>query len=159
MMVVVMGVAGSGKTTIGTMLAHALGCSFLDADSLHTAQSIEDMTRGIPLDDTRRGPWLAAIRARMIAAHEQQRRLVVACSALKESYREFLADGLPTTWVYLQGPEDLIRSRLENRMNHFASADLLASQVDVLEEPDDAIVVDISESPTVIVDRILAKLP
>lgn len=153
-----MGVAGSGKSTIGTMLADALGCSFLDADSLHTAQSIDEMSRGVPLDDTRRGPWLAAIRERMVDAHDRHVSLVVACSALKESYRAVLGDGVQTTWVYLKGPEELIRSRLENRMNHFASADLLASQVDVLEEPADAIVADISEPPVVIVNRILAKL-
>jgi gluconokinase len=153
-----MGVAGSGKTTIGTMLADALGCPFLDADSLHAKESIEQMRRGVPLDDARRAPWLAAIRARMVDARDRQHSLVVACSALKESYRAFLGEGLPTTWIYLKGPEDLIRSRLENRMNHFASADLLASQVDVLEEPDDAIVVDISDPPAVIVSRILERL-
>ena len=158
LIVVVMGVAGSGKTTVGTLLAEALGCPFLDGDSLHPVENITAMREGVPLTDISRGPWLATIRARLVDAAEHGRCLVVACSALKESYRHFLEEGVPITWVYLKGHEDLIRTRLEQRTGHFMAPQMLASQLDVLEEPAGAIVVDVTLPPPDVVDRILSEL-
>jgi len=156
--VVVMGVAGSGKTTIGKMLADAIPCPYLEGDSLHAPASIEKMSRGIPLTDADRAPWLSAIHARMVDVYDRGDSLVVGCSALKQSYRTVLAEGLPLTWVYLKGSPELIRSRLLHRESHFMKADMLASQFAALEEPSDALVVDVSASPAAIVDRILSEL-
>lgn len=158
MIIVVMGVAGSGKTHIGTLLADALGFDFLDGDSLHSMESIEAMGKGVPLTDAGRAPWLAAIRAGMLGALARDQGLVVACSALKQSYRRFLSDGIAVTWVYLRGTISLIRARLDARTTHFMKADMLASQVEVLEEPSDAIVVDIASDPDTIVEQILSEL-
>ncbi len=158
MIVIVMGVSGSGKTTIGTMLAVALGYIFLEGDSLHPIANIEQMARGEPLTDAERAPWLAAIRARMLEAAERGQSLVVACSALRESYRRYLAEGLPVRWVYLAGPEELVRQRLRERTGHFAKPELLASQMDTLEPPLDAIVADIAQPPDAIVTQIVGQL-
>ena len=158
MIVVVMGVAGSGKSTVGTMLADAMHCPFLEGDSLHSAANVRKMARGIPLTDADRAPWLAAIHARLVEAFRSGGHLVVACSALKQRYRVTLADGVPITWVYLKGSETLLRSRLRHRGGHYMKVDMLASQFEALEEPTDAIVVDVSPSPGVIVERVLAAL-
>jgi gluconokinase len=158
MIVVVMGVAGSGKTTVGTMLAEALKCSFLEGDSLHSDANIDKMSHGIPLTDDDRAPWLAAIHARMLEVFERGQTLVVGCSALKEAYRRVLAEGVPITWVYLKGSLELIRARLRQRPSHFMKAAMLASQFDALEEPDDAVVVDASTPPPAIVEQIVAEL-
>ena len=158
MIVVLMGVAGSGKTTIGKMLADAIPCPFLEGDSLHARANVEKMSDGIPLTDADRAPWLAAIHARMVDVYNRGHSLVVGCSALKQSYRTVLADGLPLRWVYLKGAPDLIRSRLLHRASHFMKVDMLASQFEALEEPSDALVVDVSESPEAIVERILSEV-
>ena len=158
MIVVVMGVAGSGKTTVGAALAAELGCAFLDADVLHPEANVEAMQQGKPLTDDDRAPWLAAVHMRLLEAAHRGDRLVVACSALKRSYRRVLGRGIHVTWVYLKGDAELIRRRLERRTNHFMRSDLLASQFDALEEPRDAIVVDVSPPPDAIVREILARL-
>lgn len=158
MIVVVMGVAGSGKTTIGMLLADALDCPFVDGDSLHPAANVEKMASGIPLTDADRAPWLAAVHARLRDAAQRCEHLVVACSALKQSYRALLAAGVRITWVYLKGSQELIRPRLERRTLHFMQADMLASQLEALEEPPDAIVADISAPPREVVRRVLAEL-
>ena len=158
MVVVVMGVAGSGKTTVGTMLADALHCDFLDADSLHSDSNIEAMQAGTQLTDADRAPWLAAIHARLLDTFRRGDSLVVACSALKDTYRQVLGRGIRITWVYLKGDADLIRSRLDRRTNHFMSSALLASQFRELEEPSEAIVADVSPPPDAIVSGILAEL-
>jgi gluconokinase len=116
------------------------------------------MTRGIPLTDADRAPWLAAIHARLLEAFRSDRNLVVGCSALRQSYRVALAEGIAITWVYLKGSEALVRSRLRHRDGHYMKADMLASQFEALEEPSDAIIVDASQSPEVIVEQVLAEL-
>lgn len=156
--VIVMGVAGSGKTTVGTLLADAMHCAFLEGDALHSAANIEKMSHGIPLTDADRAPWLAAIHARLLDSFTRGNCLVVGCSALEQSYRAVLADGIPITWVYLKGSEPLIRSRLQHRTGHYMKADMLVSQFEALEEPSDALIVDISPSPGAIVEQILARL-
>ena len=158
MIIVIIGVSGSGKTTIGTMLADAMNCPFLDGDSLHSDENIYKMGHGVPLTDVDRAPWLAAIHARILDSFEHGQDLVVGCSALKQRYRTLLAEGVPITWVYLKGPVELIRARLKHRPSHFMKADMLASQFDALEEPSDALVVDVSAPPTVIMARILTQL-
>ena len=159
MIVVVIGVAGSGKSTIGTMLAEALNCDFLEGDALHSAASIAKMSSGTPLTDEDRLPWLAAIHARIRDSVSRGEDLVVACSALRRQYRESLANGVPITWVYLQASRDLIRSRLAQRTSHFMKAGMLDSQFEILEEPTGAIVVDASERPDIIVSRAMELLP
>lgn len=158
MLVVVMGIAGSGKTTVGRLLAEALQCAFVDGDDLHPAANIALMRRGIPLTDGDRAPWLAAIHATLRVAHEHGECVVVACSALRQSYRDAVAGDLPVEWVYLKGPAELIRERLLRRTGHFMGAGMLASQVATLEEPTDAIVVDVSPPPGVVVESIVGEL-
>lgn len=158
MIVVVFGVAGVGKTTVGMLLADSLQCPFLEGDSLHSKANVEKMSRGIPLTDADRAPWLTAIYARLLEAFTTGQSLVVACSALKQSYRTRLAAGLAISWVYLKASEELIRSRLQHRTGHFMKADMLASQFEALEEPSDALVADASRPPDAIVKQILNEL-
>jgi gluconokinase len=158
MIVVVMGVSGSGKTTIGTRVAEVLQCHFLEGDSLHPAANVEKMSHGIPLTDADRAPWLAAIRAHILAAIEHGQCLVVACSALKQQYRDFLSRGTNITWVYLKGTEELITSRIQHRREHYMKAGMLPSQFADLEEPRDALVVDISLPPDIILQQLLPQL-
>ena len=157
-LVVVMGVAGSGKTTVGTMLADAMHCAFLEGDSLHSAADVEKMSHGAPLTDADRAPWLAAIHARLVDSFRRGESLVVACSALKQSYRTVLGDGIPITWVYLKGSVALIRSRLQHRIGHYMKPDMLVSQFEALEEPSYALIVDVSQPAGTIVEQILAEL-
>jgi len=154
----VMGVSGSGKTTVGTRLADAMHCAYLEGDALHSPANVEKMSHGIPLTDADRAPWLAAIHARLLDSFRQGESLVVGCSALKRSYRSVLADGIPITWVYLKGSAALIRSRLQHRSGHYMKADMLASQFEALEEPSDALIVDVSQPPAAIVEQILTEL-
>ena len=158
MLIIVMGVSGSGKSTIGPLLAEALECAFLEGDSLHPASNIEKMGRGVPLTDADRAPWLEAIRAHLVAAFERDACIVVACSALKDAYRDFLAEGLPVVWVFLAGTNALIRERLEQRTGHFLPVEMLSSQLATLEVPEDAIVADVSEPPREVVEGILEAL-
>ncbi len=158
MIIVIMGVAGAGKSTVGQMLASELRCEFLDGDSLHPLANIRKMTMGIPLTDADRAPWLAAIHARIVESLQRGRSLVVACSALKQRYRETLADGVLITWVYLKGSEEVIRARLLGRQHHFFKAQMLASQFADLEEPADAIVIDVETVPSIAVRQIVDAL-
>jgi gluconokinase len=159
MVIVLMGVAGSGKSTIGRMLARALGGDFCDADDLHPQANRDKMRRGIPLNDDDRRPWLAAVRALIEHCENASVDAVIACSALKESYRTTLLGGAKDVHlVYLKGSPGLIAQRLAARHGHFFDPALLKSQFDSLEEPGDAIVVDIAETPAQIVDTIMVAL-
>ena len=121
-------------------------------------RNIDKMSHGIPLTDADRAPWLSAIHARIVNASERGQDLVVGCSALKQQYRNVLAEGVPITWVYLKGSLELIRSRVKHRPSHFMKADMLASQFAALEEPSDAVVADVSAPPSAIVQQIMTQL-
>jgi len=156
--IIAMGVTGSGKTTVGTLLATRLGWHFADADEFHSAANKAKMQAGIPLTDADRLPWLAAIHEQIekwIAAGENA---VLACSALKESYRRLLWSGPEARFVYLKGSYELIAQRLRSRTGHFADEHILAGQFADLEEPQDAVSVDIHPTPEKIVDEICRRL-
>jgi gluconokinase len=157
LIIVIMGVAGSGKTTIGSLLAQQLGWQFADADSFHSAENIERIRQGIALTDEKRAPWLHAIREAMLQWVAEKRSVVLACSLLKRIYREQLYHGPEAKLVYLKGDYKLIYERLSQRKGHFAGSDLLASQFETLEEPSDAITVDVNRTPEEIVTEIRGK--
>jgi gluconokinase len=152
-----MGVTGSGKSTVGRRLAERLGWVFLEADNFHSAANKEKMNQGIPLTDEDREPWLGAMHAEMIRLNEQGQNIVLACSALKEKYRQTLTQDLPVSLVFLKGSIELIRGRLHERHGHFAGESILADQFANLEEPKGALTVDIGEPEEMIVAEILRK--
>ena len=153
--VVIMGVSGSGKSTVGKLLAERIGGFFIDGDDLHSAVNIKKMKHGIPLDDTDRWPWLDSIartaRERMVC-----QSVVVACSALKESYRAKLSS-IPCRLVYLEGQQEKIKSRLLGRDGHFMPSDLIHSQFADLEAPADALVAQVTWSTDTIVEYIIKE--
>ena len=153
-----MGVTGAGKTTVGSLLAQQLGWDFADADDFHPQSNVEKIRRGIPLNDDDRRPWLARLRAEIVKYIAAQRDLVLACSALKKEYRKMFAVGPAVKLVYLRGSPELIADRLRARHGHFADEKILAGQFADLEEPDDAMVVDIAGTPQEIVREIREKL-
>jgi gluconokinase len=158
MIVVIMGVTGSGKTTVGSLLAKQLGCGFADADSFHPPANIEKMRQGIGLTDADRVPWLKAIHDAMLCWQAAGQNYVLACSALKEIYRQQLREGVEPKFVYLRGSAELIQSRLAHRSGHYAKADLLSSQFSDLQEPGRATVIEINHTPEEIVEEIRKKL-
>ena len=158
MIIVVMGVTGSGKTTVGRLLAARFGWLFADADDFHSTANKDKMHRGIPLTDADRLPWLAAMHEQIAKWLAKKQNAVLACSALKQIYRRQLWDGPEVQFVYLKGSYDLIAERLRARKGHFADEHILAGQFADLEEPSDAIVVDISASPEEIVSEICQRL-
>lgn len=153
-----MGPAGSGKTTVGKLLAAQLSWDFADGDDFHPAANIEKMSRGVPLTDSDRIPWLNSNREAMLQWQAQGQNVVLACSALKSSYRELLAINAEVKLVYLKGTYELLRERLRSRKGHYAGEQLLASQLADLEEPADAITVDAAGSPAEIVAEISKRL-
>jgi gluconokinase len=157
MILILMGVAGSGKTSIGQKLALELGWPFYDGDDYHPAANLQKMAARLPLDDLDREPWLAALRELIIDLSERGQPAVLAASLLKESYRKRLLN-LPgqISLIYLKGDYDLIHTRLVERANHFMQASMLASQFAVLEEPHDALVIDIRLEPQEIIRNIRA---
>ena len=157
--VLIMGVAGSGKTTIGRQLAAELGWPYHEADDFHSAANKAKMGRGEPLNDTDRAPWLAAIRAAMDACAAHGRSAVFSCSALKETYRQVLTAGLPgVKVVFLRGDRALLQSRLEARPGHYMKAGMLDSQFAILEPPRDALSLDVQRAPEEIVAEIRRAL-
>ncbi|MFN2444548.1 MAG: gluconokinase [Vicinamibacterales bacterium] len=158
MIVILMGVAGSGKTTIGTLLADELGWPFLDGDDLHPPANIDKLRRGVALSDGDREPWLERLRSVIGETAARGESAVVACSALKATYRERLRIDGSVIFVFLRGSYDLIEQRLREREGHFMSPQLLQSQFATLEEPADALVVDIDAPPRTIVDTIRHRL-
>ncbi|HKV24855.1 MAG TPA: gluconokinase [Candidatus Acidoferrum sp.] len=158
MVVIVMGTTGSGKTTIGTLLAKRLGWFFADADDFHPAANVEKMRHGIPLTDADRMPWLDALHAKILEWNIVGQHAVLACSALKQQYRDVLDAGADVKFIYLKGNYELFSQRVLARKGHFAKQDLIASQFRDLEEPSDAITLDASESPGKMVADAAAKL-
>jgi len=158
MIIVLMGVTGTGKSTIGRALAESLGWTFLDADEFHSPANIEKMKTGIPLSDLDRKPWLEDLRAAVHNSVARNESAVLACSALKESYRQFLLRDNDAKLVYLKGDYGLIKERLRNRRDHYMNPDLLDSQIQTLEEPADCLEIDVSAEPLEIVDIIRKHL-
>jgi gluconokinase len=158
MILVLMGVAGSGKTTIGRGLAKALGCPFYDGDDFHLRANKEKMGRGVPLTDEDRMPWLQKLHAEMNVWEGKGPITVLACSALKQKYRDLLSQGNPVQWVYLKVNREVLHNRLERRKDHYAGQALLESQLETLEEPSDAWVMDVRQEPQVIIDALVEFL-
>ncbi|HEY4246844.1 MAG TPA: gluconokinase [Lacunisphaera sp.] len=157
--VLIMGVAGSGKTTVGRMLAAQLDWPYFEADDFHSAANKTKMGHGIPLDDDDRAPWLVAIRQRIdecVAGHQSA---VFSCSALKESYRHILMDRVPSiSLVYLAGDPATLLARMRGRSGHYMKPDMLQSQLATLEVPHDALNLDITQPPETIVAEIRESL-
>ncbi len=159
MVVVLMGVSGAGKTTIGKMLANKMGWEFHDADDLHSNANKAKMAGGIALMDADRAPWLASIRELIGGSLAGNIDVVLACSALKQSYRKQIAlDAEQVKFVYLKGSRQLIEARIAQRQSHFMNKHLLASQFETLEEPPGGIVVDVAATPESIVEEIRHQL-
>jgi gluconokinase len=159
MVVIVMGVSGAGKTTIGRLLAHTLGWRFLEGDDFHPPANVAKMHAGVPLTDADREPWLQTLRGVLAEALARGESVVLACSALRAHYREVLSvDPSQVRWVYLRGSPALIAQRLAARRGHFMPPSLLDSQFNVLEEPQDALGVDVSLGPRAVVDTVRAGL-
>lgn len=151
LLLILMGVAGAGKTTIGTLLARELGWAFYDGDDFHPQANIEKMRRGIALTDADRAAWLTALRQLIERLAREQQPAVIACSALKQAYRDRLrGQNAAVQFVYLKGEYELIRQRLQARRAHFMNADLLASQFDALEEPHDVLTINVAQEPQAI---------
>ena len=168
--IIIMGVSGCGKSTVGRSLAGQLGYSFADADDFHSPANKAKMQAGYPLSDEDRAQWLTKLQELIAAWLKEGHRVVLACSALKEKYRQILRSPAqffppgpvsPITFVYLQGSFHLIAGRLKTRENHFMNPALLASQFSALEEPgsDEALIFEIDKNPEELADQIKAKLP
>jgi gluconokinase len=157
LIVIVMGVVGVGKTTVGKLLAQRLGWHVADADDFHPPENVEKISHGIPLNDADRAPWLRAMQDAIQQWIGENRNAVLACSALKHAYRDQLR-APEVKFVYLKGDYDTIRQRLRSRHGHFATESILKSQLADLEEPRDAVTVEIDKSPAEIVAEILRKL-
>ena len=159
MVVLIMGVSGVGKTTVGRALAERLGWTFLEADDDHSPAARERMAQGIPLTDADRAPWLQRVRARMSEHIARGEDIVLACSALKHDYREYLRDvAARVLLVQLEAPPEVIAGRLARRRHHFAGVSLLDSQLETQEHPHHALMIDATLAVEVIVDRIVAAL-
>lgn len=152
--VVVMGVSGAGKTTVGSLLANKLGWCFFDADDFHSPENRTRMAQGIPLTDEDRAGWLASLGELIDKQTSSNTPCVLACSALKQRYREMLAVCGRVRFAYLRGSYDQVETRLRRRKGHYMTVQLLQSQFEALEEPQDAVIVDISHSPEEMVEII-----
>lgn len=157
MILILMGVTGAGKTTVGRLLASKLGWQFADADDFHSPENVRKMHAGIALTDADRAPWLAALHDAVLRWSVEHKNVVLACSALKREYRDQLRTP-ETRFIYLQGTYHLIAERLQNRHGHFATESILKGQFADLEEPENAIVVSVEKTPEQIAAEIVAKL-
>jgi len=154
-----MGVSGAGKTAVGEVLAKRLGWSFVDGDHLHPASNIRKMTAGLPLTDEDRLPWLLSVRDAIVEHARSGRSALVACSALKRDYRKLLLEGQPDTrLVYLRGTPSVLERRLGERRGHFFDPKLLASQLETMEEPSGALVIDVDGELDAVVEAVAAAL-
>jgi gluconokinase len=157
--VIVMGVTGCGKTTVGAMLAEACGWEFHDADDFHPAENVAKMKRGAPLNDEDRWPWLKRLNTFIIQGDLEGKSLVLACSALKQAYRDHLTRDCATArFVFLDGDMELIRARLDARQGHYMNPTLVDSQFAILEQPENALRLDAAASPAELVRNIRKKL-
>ena len=156
---VLIGVTGSGKTTVGQLLAHQLDWPFHDADDFHPPANVRKMAQGIPLTDADRAPWLECLSSHLNALLDEGQSSVLACSALKETYRRVLGGQGNRVWfAFLKGSEELIAGRISQRQHRYMPAGLLKSQFEALEEPQDALVIDIGPAPDVVAAAIRAGL-
>jgi len=156
---IVMGVSGCGKSSVGHALARYLEWDFYDADNFHPNENLAKMTNGIPLTDSDRAPWIASLRELISSSLKADKTGVLACSALKERYRQQLVDGNSSVQIiYLKGSYDLIWSRMEKRANHYMKPHMLKSQFEALEEPTNAFTIDISMSLDDVVREIILKI-
>ena len=159
MIVVLMGVSGSGKTTVGNVLAEQLGWAFVDADDFHPPANVEKLRAGIPLGDADRRPWLDSLRQMIADLCGRGVNIALACSALKHAYQEYLrAGGDCVRYVHLRGSPELIQQRLKARKGHFMDPGLLASQFETLEPPEDAVEVSIEPPPDAVAENIRRQL-
>lgn len=158
LVVVLMGVTGVGKTTVGRLIAEDLGWAFLDADDFHSPANVAKMHSGTPLTDADREPWLAGLRAEIEARLARGESAVLACSALKQAYRDRLHASEAVLFVHLQGEASLIRERLLARTGHYMDPGLLDSQFAALEEPKGVLEIEVSSTPRVIATRIETQL-
>ena len=156
MFILLMGVSGSGKTTIGRLLSVTLGWTFYDADDFHSPENVRKMATGVALTDEDRGPWLKELRS-LIARHAGENG-VLACSALKKAYRAILCADADVTVVYLKADPELVRSRLESRTGHYMPPSLIESQFRDLEEPKEGISIDAACHPEQIISDIRSQL-
>jgi gluconokinase len=158
--IIVMGVSGCGKSTVGRMVAEAWGGGFLDADDFHSEANRRKMEAGLPLDDRDRWPWLRNLRERLLLGERAGQRNVLACSALKAAYRRILDGGKPggVFWVWLDGPRQILQERMERRREHYMPPSLLESQLATLEEPAEALRLFVTEAPGDLVAGIMARL-
>lgn len=156
---ILMGVSGSGKTTIGKLVSGKLGWPFYDADDFQPKDNLAKMAQGLPLNDRDRRPWLLAIHDLLVGLAARGGRAVIACSALKRDYRDLLCAGVGCArFVYLKGEFAILRERLERRQGHYFKAALLGSQFEIIEEPEDALTVNVDNPPEVIAESILTGL-
>ena len=158
MVIMLMGVSGSGKTRVGSLLAQQLGWEFADADDYHPAANVDKMRSGIPLTDSDRAPWLDALHCLIADWILKSRNAVLACSALKQAYREKLQVDAQVRVLYLKASAELLARRLLDRRGHYMKKEMLESQLATLEEPGDAVVVDASGTPEEIVQEIRRQL-
>jgi gluconokinase len=160
MIILLMGVSGAGKSTVGLMLAEEMDWNFIDADNLHTPENIAKMSRGIALTDADRQPWLQAIQEMIRYSLDEHKDLIIACSALKASDREMLyQDSEQVKLVYLKGSAQVLRERLRQRPDHFMSPTLLPSQLATLEEPEQAVTLEVDrKTPGDLVYQVMLKL-